>query len=133
MRMAADPLLAGLAILIVEDEALQALELERLMQRLGSQQVRSVESVATALEHLQGERPDLVLLDVELSDGWAARLALALSATRVPFVVVSGHGRLVLRHDPALRAAPYVGKPVELAKLQQAIRDALAADAAFGR
>jgi hypothetical protein len=53
-----------------------------------------------------------------------------LSATRVPFVVVSGHGRLVLRHDPALRAAPYVGKPVAVEKLQQAIRDALEAGAA---
>jgi hypothetical protein len=51
----------------------------------------------------------------------------------VPSVVVSGHGRLVLRHDPALRAAPDVGKPVAWEKFRQALRKARKAGAASGR
>lgn len=84
------PNLIGLKILIAEDEVVTALDLESMLQRLGCNVVSSAPSIVQALESIQSNPPDAVLLDFYLSDGPAMPVAEALAAARIPFAVLSG-------------------------------------------
>jgi DNA-binding LytR/AlgR family response regulator len=100
-------------VLVAEDEALIALDLEAALRGLGCAVLGPVPTVAGALALLAGggPRPDAALLDPGLRDGWAAPVAAALAAAGVPFAVVTGHGPEVVAADPALRDAPRLAKP----------------------
>jgi PleD family two-component response regulator len=52
-----------LAVLIVEDEPLIALDLEAMLERRGARIVGPAATVREALSLLQSERPDVALLD----------------------------------------------------------------------
>lgn len=56
-------------ILIVEDEAVVAMELKFILQDLGHTVVASVATSAEALAAAEAHRPDLALVDIHLSDG----------------------------------------------------------------
>ena len=58
--------LAGLRVLIVEDEFLLAMELETLVECSGCTAVGPASSVRQALALIDGEEPDIALLDVDL-------------------------------------------------------------------
>jgi two-component system, response regulator PdtaR len=75
-----DANLRGLKVLIVEDEAVVAFDLEYILRDLGCAPVPSVGSVADAFDAIATERPDVVLLDVRLSDGSSAPFATHLEA-----------------------------------------------------
>lgn len=102
--------LEGLKVLVVEDQALIAMDLEAVLREFGCVVVNLVPSAAGALACLRVQRPDAVLLDVNLSDGSAAPVAEALAAAGVPFAVLTGYEPDDIE-APALRAAPYLGKP----------------------
>lgn len=116
--------LAGLRILIVEDEFLLAMELEMLLQRRGCMVLGPVSSVAQALAALDGEPPDLALLDVNLKGERATPVAAALQARGVPFVLITGYGALQLS-EPELRDATRIDKPVSCRALSRAVATAL--------
>ncbi len=100
----------GLKVLVAEDEAVIALDLEVMLREFGCVVLPATPSVAGALALLEAERPDVALVDTTLADGSAVPLAKALAAAGIPFAVVTGHGADQLG-DPALCAAPYLGKP----------------------
>jgi DNA-binding LytR/AlgR family response regulator len=110
-------------VLVAEDEALIALDLEAALRGLGCAVLGPVPTVAGALALLAGggRRPDVALLDPGLRDGWAAPVARALAAAGVPFAVVTGHGREALAADPALRDAPRLAKPYRGGDLRAAV------------
>src|SRR5215471_12783696 len=56
-------------ILVVEDEAVVALDVEDRLRRLGHEVVGTADSCATALALAEEVRPDLVLMDIALRDG----------------------------------------------------------------
>ena len=56
-------------VLIVEDEALVALELEELLLDEGFEVVGSAANAAQAIDLGRRHRPDLALLDLNLADG----------------------------------------------------------------
>jgi CheY-like chemotaxis protein len=58
-----------LRILIVEDEALLAMELEALLSEAGHEVVGWATSAAEALQLATTKRPDLAFVDLQLSDG----------------------------------------------------------------
>jgi DNA-binding LytR/AlgR family response regulator len=116
--------LAGLRILIVEDEFLLAMELETLLQQRGCMVLGPVSSVGQALTTLDGEQPDLALLDVNLKGERATPVAAALHARGVPFVLITGYSVLQLS-EPELRAAPRIDKPVNCRALKRAVVSAL--------
>jgi CheY-like chemotaxis protein len=111
------PGLHGLKVLVAEDEALLALELELTLGELGCTVLPAASSVAGALAILGAERPDVALLDVSLADGSAAPVAAALAAAGVPFAVVTGHAAGEIG-EAALRGAPHLGKPYGLRDLR---------------
>jgi PleD family two-component response regulator len=64
--------LHGLKVLVAEDEALIALDLEFALHEFGCIVLPATPSVAEALAILKTEQPDVALLDANLADGSAA-------------------------------------------------------------
>src|SRR3954463_7544686 len=91
-------------ILVVEDEALIAMDLERIVRCAGCEVLGPVGRAEEALRLAAGGRPDAAILDIKLSDGDSFAVADALARRRVPFVFVTGSG--AGRRAPPLRGPP---------------------------
>lgn len=102
--------LAGLRVLVVEDEWLIASELERILGERGCVVVGPAARVAEALQMVAGESFDAALLDANLAGEIATPVAAALAARGTPFAVVTGYDRDQLPEGP-LREVPRVRKP----------------------
>jgi DNA-binding response OmpR family regulator len=102
----------GQVLLIVEDELLIALELQSIVEQLGSTVVGPAGSVEGALQLLSQTTPDAALLDANLRDGYVTPVAQACRDRSVPFALVTGYGRLELE-EPLLQLAPRVRKPFD--------------------
>jgi DNA-binding response OmpR family regulator len=114
--------LQGARILIVEDESILAMELEDQLRREGCAVIGPVSREAQALAALERDRPDAVVLDLNLNGKLATDLADALFARRIPFVIVTGYGKR--QYDiPALRDAPRLHKPIKTQDLVRALVD----------
>jgi DNA-binding LytR/AlgR family response regulator len=116
--------LAGLRVLIVEDEFLLAMELETLVECGGSTPVGPASSVHQALALIDGEEPDIALLDVNLRGERATPVAAALQERGVPYVLITGYSNAQLS-EPELRRAPRLDKPVSARALTRAVKRAL--------
>ncbi|HMR31298.1 MAG TPA: response regulator [Geminicoccaceae bacterium] len=123
--MARDAALAGLRVLVVEDEFLIALDVGDTLGELGCEVVGPVPTVAAGLDLLQADGCELAVLDVRLRDGSTAPLAQALAERGVPFVMLTGYERSQI-DEPLLRAAPIVAKPLQRKALRAALLAALA-------
>jgi CheY-like chemotaxis protein len=118
--------LAGLRVLIVEDEFLLAMELETLLQQRGCMVLGPVPSVGQALTMLGKAQPDIALLDVNLLGEGATPIVAELQARGVPFVLITGYSAGQLS-EPVLQAGPHIDKPVRHGALQHAIAGVLEA------
>jgi DNA-binding response OmpR family regulator len=114
-------------ILIVEDEFLIAMELERTLLCAGYQVVGPAARVATALELLRRARPDAAVLDVSLAGEMITPVAVVLRAMAVPFVLASGCGAADLVDEEVLRDAVNLGKPTRPQRLLAELSDLLLA------
>lgn len=84
--------LAGLRILVVEDEMLVAMLVEDLLLSEGCEVVGPVASVAGALALVKKGGLDGAVLDVNLGSETVFPVADALAQADVPFVFVTGYG-----------------------------------------
>jgi two-component system, response regulator PdtaR len=116
-------ILTGATVLIVEDEALVALDLALVLRDLGCVVLGPAADSAQALALLRQQRPDAVLLDLGLRDGFALALVEALAAADVRYVLTTGYDCEQL--EPALRHAPRLGKPFGQEELRQALLQVL--------
>lgn len=92
--------LTGLRILVVEDEALIAMDLEYSLEDAGATVVGIAVANSEALSTIAADRPDAVLLDYNLMDGEAAPTARAAIEAGVAVVFHSGHAsREFLQRD----------------------------------
>ena len=80
-------------VLVLEDEALIALDLQDGLQDSGYRVAGPFTTCADALSWLQTETPDVAILDTVLKDGPCREIALALAARDVPFLIYSGHSQ----------------------------------------
>lgn len=117
--------LAGLRILVVEDEPLVAMLIEDLLLELGCKVVGPAGTVAQALA-LADTRLDGALLDVNLGVEQSYPVADKLAADGVPFAFVTGYGRHGLTGQHTER--PTIPKPFKPATFGQEIADALLSD-----
>jgi DNA-binding response OmpR family regulator len=108
-RLAIMSVLTGCRVLLVEDDALIAMDVEGSLNDFGCQVVGPFGSVVDAIAALRTEQPDCAVLDLNLNGRLAMPIADALSEARVPFLFLSGHSRDVLpdRH----RTRPFLSKP----------------------
>ena len=115
-------------ILVVEDEAMVLLDLERLLTELGYEVCGTALSARDAIDAAHWLKPDLVLMDIQLhgaADGISAAAAIR-QQDGIPAVYLTAHG------DPATRrraeatgplgflTKPYVGSQIEAA-LREAV------------
>ena len=114
----------GPLVLVVEDEVLIAMDLERTLRRHGYRVLGPATTVAAALRLLDGEAPDVALLDVNLRGELVTPVAEALRARGVPFVLASAYDAARLTAE-VLTGAPNVGKPTNVRRLLAALAQAV--------
>jgi CheY-like chemotaxis protein len=78
--------LEGLRVLVVEDEAVEALMLEDLLTQAGCIVIGPAGTTESALTLIEQEPIDCAVLDVKLLDGQVFPVADTLTARGVPFV-----------------------------------------------
>lgn len=100
----------ALTVMIVEDEALIAFDLEDLFEDEGFAIAGPFGSCANALRSLKASLPDVAVLDATLSDGPCLEVALELRRRGVPFMIYSGRVAAA-ECPPELDGVPWVEKP----------------------
>ena len=97
-------------VLVVEDEAMIAMDLQGILRRAGCEVIGPVGRVEAATRRADGEPPpDVALLDINLGGESVFVVADALAARRIPFVFVTGYGKDVL--PERFRERPMSSKP----------------------
>ncbi len=97
------------SVLIVEDETLIAMDLQDMLQDAGYRVLGPVGSVAAAMRLLDGEKPDLALLDVNLGGENVFKVATELASGQSRIVFLTGHSEQHLPEEH--RHRPLVTKP----------------------
>lgn len=85
-------MLSGTRVLLVEDEAIIALDLADTFASAGADVVGPASSVREALRLLDGARVDTALLDFNVADGEVTPVLDLLVARGVPVVIYTGRG-----------------------------------------
>jgi CheY-like chemotaxis protein len=117
-------------ILLVEDNEMNRDMLSRRLMRKGFEVVMAVDG-GEAVTMAEGERPDLILMDMSLPviDGWEAtrRVKAAETTGHIPIIALTAHAMAGDR-EKALGAGcdDYDTKPIEMPRLLEKI-DALLA------
>ena len=79
-------------VLVVEDEALVAMEIEVMIELAGHEAIAQADDLDSALAALDAERPDLALVDIQLAQGSSGLdVAAALRERSVPVVFATGN------------------------------------------
>lgn len=112
-------------VLVVDDDLLVGGMLRDLLARAGCR-VTHVVSAADALEAIAAERPDLVLLDLELGQEDGSTVLRDLRANPslagLPVVISSGHQEPELEAELRALGADWVlSKPIDIARLRAII------------
>lgn len=108
-------------VLIVEDDAIIALDFEDTIIGFGVKRVRSAGSVSRALRLIEERAPDFALLDVGLASEKSFAVAERLQAMKIPFVFITGYSR-EFGLPPALNGTPMLPKPCTTDLLEAALR-----------
>jgi len=114
-----DKPLAGLHVLLVEDEALVAMMLEDMLGDLGCTVVGPAARLEDAQRLLDKEEIDAAVLDINLAGEKVFPVADRLDSNHVPFVFASGYGEAGL--DQRHKTHKVLQKPYSLAALRQAL------------
>ena len=109
------PALRDQRVLIVEDEAVVAMELTRVLTAAGAQVVGPAGTIEEALDLLEDQPIDRALLDVNLGGRLITPVAEALADRRIPFVYLTGY------QEPDVTDGPILRKPVAASALLGAL------------
>src|SRR5438093_246336 len=83
--------LAGVRVLVVEDEPLIRMMAEEMLAQLGCQLFGSAGRVQEALTMVADQAPDLALLDINIHGEFIFPVAEALSRRNVPVIFLTGY------------------------------------------
>lgn len=114
-------MLAGKRILVVDDESLIAIMAEEILKELGALPVGPASSVEEALALIEHPNFDAAMLDVNLNGKSSEGVARKLIEAGVPFVLVTGYGRV----DWPNIDAQVLAKPYDTAAIGKALARAL--------
>lgn len=108
-------------VLILDDEPPARRSMRHALGDIGVTDVREAGSIEQAVKLLQEERPDVLLLDVELRGGKKSfDLLDALPADGIPVIFVTAHPEHAVRAFEA-RAMDYLLKPVDPHRLRESL------------
>jgi len=108
-------LLRNQRVLVVEDEAVVAMELARLLTAAGAKVVGPAGTIEEALDLLDDQPIDRALLDVNLGGRLVTPVAAALARRSIPFVYLTGY------QEPDVDDGPILRKPVATSALLGAL------------
>lgn len=110
-------------ILVVEDNAVIAMNTEALLEELGAQQVEVAASVSAAMD-LIGIHPfDLAILDLNLGSETSLPIAERLQRNGVSIIFSTGYGDHV-QLPAAFGSVPVLKKPYTFSDLQELMLNA---------
>ena len=119
----------GARILIVEDEKLIRWSMSQALEQLGHV-VEQAETAGAALEAVEREAPDLILLDYKLPDRTGTEIMPELRriSPHMPVIMITAHASIPGAVE-ALKegVCDYISKPFEINELLQAVSCALEA------
>lgn len=110
-------------ILLVDDDE-TALSFMAPLLRDAGYEVREATTLASAHQTLDRGEADLVVLDVQLPDGYGPNLLERLSREQpgMPVIMVTGFGDIEMAVEAMkLGARDFIQKPVDMARLRQAV------------
>jgi CheY-like chemotaxis protein len=110
-------------VLVVEDEALIAMDLQALLEEAGYRVLGPANSSDAALALLDTGNPDVALLDVNLGRSDVFAVANILAERKTQLIFLTGHTAQKL--PQAHRHRPLVTKPYLPHVLLQAVQSAL--------
>jgi two-component SAPR family response regulator len=108
-------------VLIVEDDAIIALDFEDTILGFGVKNVRTCGSVARALKLIEDRAPDFALLDIGLFSEKSFAIAERLQAMKIPFAFITGYDR-EMALPSALKGTPRLPKPCPRDVLEATLR-----------
>ena len=118
----------NLKILIVEDEAVFAMELEELLDQMGYSTTKVVSSGEAALRKIERQPPDLVLMDIKLSgriDGIETAEEIH-EYLDIPIIYVTAYSdHMTMQRAIATQPFSYLSKPLDEERFRSVI-DAVA-------
>jgi AmiR/NasT family two-component response regulator len=89
--------LHGWRVLVVEDEPLEALDYCDRLAEAGAEIVGPVGSASEAMDVVEREAVDVALIDYALADKTSEELQGILETRHIPFVVLTGYPRVLVR------------------------------------
>lgn len=124
---------ASLAVLLVEDEYLIALEAQQMLEDMGVQSIEVASTWNAAAKKAEEGQFDVAILDVNLNGRLSFPIATTLSERGVPVVFASGYD--LRERGSAGVDGVYVTKPYTSDRVRQALLTALtrSADRKEGR
>lgn len=115
-------------ILIVEDEAIIAMELEGRLIQMGYEVIGTCVSGATVFENIAAGRPDIILMDIHLQGGKDG-IALSMEIEErfdIPIVYLTAHSdKATLQRAKATKPYGYLLKPFRTEELHATVEMAL--------
>jgi CheY-like chemotaxis protein len=113
----------SIRVLIAEDEAFIALDLESMVESLGGDVLAVSATADDAIVQAKAQRPDVVLMDIRLALGDGIDAAAVIRAQLgTPVVFVTGNtDPETLRRIETFGGAPLVRKPILISNLRDAI------------
>jgi FixJ family two-component response regulator len=111
--------LAGITVLVVEDDFYLAEDERQLVEEAGGRVLGPFASAAETIVSLRDNRPDCALLDVSLSDGVSFDLARLIVSKGTPILFITGYDASILPED--LQNRPRLQKPTPCQKIIAAI------------
>lgn len=103
--------MGGRKILVVEDDALIAMEMAERLVELGYNALEPAPSVEAAEKVIAAQRPDAALLDANLAGVSSVPLGAKLAAMGVPVAFCTGYDA-IKGLPPELAKAPILTKPI---------------------
>jgi DNA-binding response OmpR family regulator len=104
-------------ILIVEDEAIVALNYASILEDAGCQIIGPVGTIQKGIEAVENERIDGAVLDIDIGGVLVDPIIMALRRKRLPYIFVSALSGLVGRYQDAA----FLDKPCTATELIRAV------------
>jgi CheY-like chemotaxis protein len=117
---------ASVRVLVIEDEAVIALDVAKVVRNAGHQVVGIAATEKAAVELAEKHAPDLVLADIQLQGGDSGMAAVRaiLASTTVPIIFVTGYPERLLTGQ-GIEPAFVIAKPFDADLLKTAMAQAL--------
>jgi two-component SAPR family response regulator len=119
MGVGSDKELSNIKVLVAEDEPLVAVDVVNQLTAAGATVVGPCSTSGRALAALNENEIDVAIIDFVLADDNTEGLQAALEDKGIPFIVVTGYPRVLVRRN---QRQPVLSKPVTPGALAATVR-----------